>query len=311
MPGRLSESSLALTSIIETGGLMRISSNRRRNSSSQRRSLDRMSPSSNLQDSLGLVSLFSRYPTLDMGDVEVSPETVESRIIEQETPDTTSSELAPAGLSMSLASSLNLLRRRELRLREMRARVDGMAERLALMRESRSIVRRSLPARSASSSSITSFPVSLSPLTATWPIGVVRRALRGTWLAQDAFLDANGDSWADDKPISDSDEPPDIQQPVSQIDLSSGFEYAAPFMMSSYRIVDGVLFNLDGEQVAPASISNAELRSCKELYDEMAMHNMFLRDYNNDGSLYLYSTIAHNENSQKRRKYSVDLCAGR
>ncbi|EMR09584.1 hypothetical protein PNEG_02169 [Pneumocystis murina B123] len=315
MPGRLNESSRMLTSTIETGASSIVASNRRRSSPTGWRPLDRPLSSSSFQDPLGLVSLFSRYSSGEVNETEMPSEVIEPETVEHglsiEAPIETE---AAAGSYTSLSSSLNLLRRRELRLREMRARVDGMAERLALMREARSVIRRSSPVRFFSSPSslvsLSSSPVVLSS-SATWPAGLVRRALRGELLASDAFLDANGDIWMDDRVPSESNDPSDTQHVTSNQDLFNDSEYPPPFVLSSYRIVDGVLFNLDGEQVGTTANLGSELRSCKELYDEMAMHSLFLRDCDNDGSLYLYSTIAHNESRQKRRKYSVDFCAGR
>ncbi|QSL66353.1 hypothetical protein MERGE_000731 [Pneumocystis wakefieldiae] len=314
MPGRLNESSQMLTSTIETGASSVVRSNRRRSSPTGWRSPDRPLSSSSLQDPLGLVSLFSRYSSEEVNEAEMPSEVIEPQVSEHGLSMEAPVGTAAAGSYTSLSSSLNLLRRRELRLREMRERVDGMAERLALMREAQSVIRRSSPVRFFSSPSslvsLSSSPVVLSS-SVTWPVGFVRRALRGELLASDAFLDANGDIWIDDRVPPESNDSSDTRHVTSNQDSFNDSEYPPPFALSSYRIVDGVLFNLDGEQVGTTANLGSELRSCKELYDEMAMHSLFLRDCDNYGSLYLYSTIAHNESRQKRRKHSVDFCAGR
>ncbi|KTW27045.1 hypothetical protein T552_02537 [Pneumocystis carinii B80] len=314
MPGRLNESSQMLTSTIETGGSNIVALNRRGSSPTEWRFPDRPLSSSSMQDPLGLVSLFSRYSPGEINETEMLSEVIEPEVMEHGSSIDVPIETAAAGSYTSLSSSLNLLRRRELRLREMRARVDGMAERLALMREARSVTRRSSPVRFLSSPSslvsLSSPPVVLSA-SATWPAGFVRRALRGELLASDAFLDANGDIWMDDRVPPEPNDPSGTRHVTSNQDSFNDSEYPPPFVLSSYRVVDGVLFNLDGEQVGTAANPSSELRSCKELYDEMAMHSLFLHDRDNDGSLYLYSTIAHNESRQKRRKHSVDFCAGR
>ncbi|KAG4305881.1 hypothetical protein PORY_000791 [Pneumocystis oryctolagi] len=319
MPGRLNESSRNLVSMLEIGGAGDISLNRRWSSPIRRRSPDRSSlrssSASDLMDPLGLVALFSQYPSTTESETQEpleaadTAEAVDPLLFRNGSATLGSSDTESTGLYTSLASSLNLLRRREMRLREMRARVDGMAERLALMREIRSIARRTSPARASSSSASSSTAAPSESM--TWPSNAVRNALRGTWLASGAFIDANGDNWLDDKTSPDQDEFPDSQHNTSHRIFANGIGPLSPSMLSSYRIIDGVLFNLDGEQVGHVSALNSDLRSCKELYDEMAMHNLFSRNRNEDGSLYLYSTIAHNETNQKRRKHSVDLCAER
>ncbi|KAG5518294.1 hypothetical protein PMAC_003090 [Pneumocystis sp. 'macacae'] len=320
MPGRLNELSRDFVSVLETGGGRDVSLNRRWSNPVLQRPPDRtllQQPSvSDLVDSFGLVSLFSQYSETETDEAQTSlevheaMETVDPSLFHNGLNVTGSSEGESSGLYTSLASSLNLLRRREMRLREMRARVDGMAERLALIREIRSIARRVSPVRTVSSSSLASS--STFPMEAmTWPSSAVRSALRGTLLVSDVFTDANGDTWPDDKVLSELDDLSDTRNAALDGEFSISFRPLHPSILSSYRIIDGVLFNLDGEQVGRLTTSNTDLRSCKELYDEMTMYNLFPCDHDDDSSLYFYSTIAHNESKQRRRKYSVDLCVGR
>ncbi|KAG4303304.1 hypothetical protein PCANB_000362 [Pneumocystis canis] len=320
MPGRLNESTRTLISSVETNGSAELPVNRRWSSPIREHSPDNISIRSlfDSTDPLGLVSLFSQYSVTDGNEEQVSletpgiiemVETVDPSLFHNESTVEGPSETDSSGLYTSLASSLNLLRRREMRLREMRARVDGMAERLSLMREVRSMANWVSPVRVLSSSSPASFSTVSSPGNMTWPSGISRNILRGTWLPSDAFLDANGDTWTNNR-ISELDDSSDIHYTTYR-NLRAGSEYFSPSILSSYRIIDGVLFNLDGEEVGHVAALDAELRSCKELYDEMIMHNLFPCDRNDDGSLYFYSTIAHNKSNQRRRKHSVDLCAGR
>ncbi|KAG5440634.1 hypothetical protein PCK2_000344 [Pneumocystis canis] len=315
MPGRLNELSQTLISSVETNGSLDSSLNRRWSSPIRRHSPDNSSfrLTSDLVDPLGLVSLFSQYSVTDedqgqaLSEAPEAIETVDPSLFHNGETVEGLPETDSSSFYTSLASSLNFLRRREMRLREMRARVDGMAERLSLIREVRSMAGWASPVRVLSSSSPASFSAT-SPETMTWPSGMSRNALRGVWFSSDAFLDANGDAWMNNR-ISELDDSSDIHSTTYQ-NVRTNFEYLSSSILSSYRIIDGVVFNLDGEQVGRVAVSDAELRSCKELYDEMTMRNLFSRDCNDDGSLYFYSTIAHNKSNQ-RRKHSVDLCVGR
>lgn len=279
MPGRLNESSRGSVSALETGSGGDAPVNRRWNNPVWRRSSDRTSLRQSsvldLADSFGLVSLFSQYPATESDEPQTSSEvfevmeTVDPSLFRNVSNITGTSEGESTGLYTSLASSLNLLRRREMRLREMRARVDGMAERLALMREIRSTARRVSPIRMASSSSHASSSTTLPTEPMTWPSSAVRNALRETLFASDAFTDANGNAWPDDKMLSELDDSLNTRHAVLDGEFSDTSTSLYPSILSSYRIIDGVLFNLDGEQVGRLSALNTELRSCKELYDEI------------------------------------------